>query len=362
MGLKELLVSKKPREESATSAKYDYQKDVSIVLLLQQHDRRGDYVFIFDYHDDLLIINSAELPNTIDFYQIKSKEKGNWSLNNLIKPAKGENLSIISKMYVNKINFTDYTKSLNFISNTGYYLDSIENKKLTDEALVETKHLSKDVLTNIISSIKAHHSLSDDPVIDSLLIFHKTTLSLEDSSSHCAGLLGKFLEQLSPGNQVNTELAYQKIFNEIRIKTNAKLTAIEKDQWETIIEKKGISKAFFGTMLAQAGLYKSLERTWEDIAATLRIEGVGFLEISRLKASWRTVNATILGEPGNIPLQETVHYIDDVITSCKADPASHTMNLTSLMGFVQSSTTRLPHTIFDQEFIKALILRQLNHD
>lgn len=174
--------------------------------------------------------------------------------------------------------------------------------------------------------------------------------------------MAKFLQELSPNNSVNTELAYRQIFNEIRIKTAAIITHSEKTQWETIIEKKGITKLHFERILTQAGLYKSLETTWDTIESSLRSENLGFLEIRRLKESWRTVNVTILSEPSNTPLNNTIQYVQRVIDECKSEPQSHYMNLSALMYYVLSKCSSPPSNLFNNDFIKGLILRQLNYD
>lgn len=178
MGLKELLVNKIPREVagSRTSKQYDYQKDLSLLLLLQHHNKLIDYVFLFDYHDDLVIVNSSTAPTSIDFYQIKSKEKGNWSIGGLVNKSKNDDFSIVSKMYLNRITFDAYTQSLNFISNAGFNLISTETKSLKEESVIEIKHLTADIVKKIVSSIKTDHALQHDPAIETLLKFQKQNL------------------------------------------------------------------------------------------------------------------------------------------------------------------------------------------
>ena len=50
-----------PRESSGprTSRKYDYQKDLAIGMLLEFHTKGHDYLFVFDYHDDLVILKGG---------------------------------------------------------------------------------------------------------------------------------------------------------------------------------------------------------------------------------------------------------------------------------------------------------------
>jgi len=126
MKLKENIINQKPREKagSTSSSRFDYQKDWSLCQLLEYHNSESDYLFIFDYHEDLLILNSETNPDKISFYQIKGNKSTNWTTDRLIKSEKDKNgnplLSILGKLYECKNKFELETKSLNFVSNTRF--------------------------------------------------------------------------------------------------------------------------------------------------------------------------------------------------------------------------------------------------
>lgn len=84
------ILSERPREESGskTSRKYQFQKDLSLYILLKEHSNRDDYLFLFDFHEDLIISNSANTLKELECIQIKSKDKGNWTINDLTKQLK----------------------------------------------------------------------------------------------------------------------------------------------------------------------------------------------------------------------------------------------------------------------------------
>ncbi len=121
MKIQHELIEIKPREQSGskTARKYNFQKNLSLFLLLKFHEKNDDYVFLFDYHDDLIILDSSINPKNMDFYQIKSKDSGNWTVNTLTKSSQNK-LSISGKLYLNKLNFHHTTRSLNFISNAKF--------------------------------------------------------------------------------------------------------------------------------------------------------------------------------------------------------------------------------------------------
>ncbi|TVZ26004.1 uncharacterized protein DUF4297 [Gillisia sp. Hel_I_86] len=98
MKIQQELIKIKPREESGSknARKYNYQKNLSLFLLLKFYEKNEGYVFLFDYHDDLIILDSCIKPENMDFFQIKSKDAGNWIVNALTKASQNK-LSISGK-------------------------------------------------------------------------------------------------------------------------------------------------------------------------------------------------------------------------------------------------------------------------
>ena len=145
----EEIIKLKPREESGskTARKYTFQKDLSLYLLLTNHEKTEDYVFLFDFHDDLVILDSEKKPRKMDFYQIKSKDSGNWTTRTLTK-TKENKLSIAGKLYLNKINFNENTNSLNFISNSSFSLKKLVNgEDSLKRTIIQAYELDSSVLT-----------------------------------------------------------------------------------------------------------------------------------------------------------------------------------------------------------------------
>src|ERR1035437_9711941 len=111
------LVQVAPREVSGSrsSNRSDYQKSWAFCLLLKLHKTGQHYLVLFDYHDDVVVLDSAANPTAMDFYQVKTKKCGNWTATLLLKREKGANdeplNSIPGKMYSNKIAFPTTAKT-----------------------------------------------------------------------------------------------------------------------------------------------------------------------------------------------------------------------------------------------------------
>lgn len=136
-----------PREFNGadTSGKYDYQKDTSICMLFEYHYKHDDYLFIFDYHDDLVILNSATSPTEYNFFQIKGHDKGGYTLTSILKQKKlktGNSNSIIGKLYSHILNFNSEVKTLNFITNSEFNIGYGEDDNCKNHTIICIKDLS----------------------------------------------------------------------------------------------------------------------------------------------------------------------------------------------------------------------------
>lgn len=121
-------IQKVPREQSGskTSNRFEFQEDWALLKLMELHETWSDYVMVFDYHDDILIMKNELSPTAMTFYQLKSKGSGNWTLAKLTsrQEAKGETnlLSIFGEMYNCKLTFPSNEVELNFVSNAKFNL------------------------------------------------------------------------------------------------------------------------------------------------------------------------------------------------------------------------------------------------
>ena len=126
MSLATQLVSVASRENSATADRYAYQAMWGLALLFQEYGSSDDYAIVFEFHDDVALLNSATNPTKVRFYQVKSKSgsKG-WRLGALTDRPKEktndggvvEKPSIIEKMYDSVAKFSDAVISVDFVSN-----------------------------------------------------------------------------------------------------------------------------------------------------------------------------------------------------------------------------------------------------
>lgn len=83
--LLERLVNIPQRETSGsqTSNRYNYQYHWSLLKLLEITQSFNDFLIIFEFCEDTIVLDSSIKPENIDFYQVKTKKQAkklNWVL------------------------------------------------------------------------------------------------------------------------------------------------------------------------------------------------------------------------------------------------------------------------------------------
>ncbi len=357
MTIESKILSTKPREESGskTSRKYQFQKDLSLYILLNEHLKREDYLFLFDFHEDLIISNSANTLEDLECIQIKSKDKGNWTINDLTKRTNGQN-SIIGKLYQNRIVFEDSVKSLSFISNGTYSFKKLKNGK---DSKGLTEILAQDLIgednDRCEKAISSEHSISKSE-FKKLGKFKVTRLSNFESSTHCVGALAALINSINPDNKINSQLAYEQVFREITRKTNESVGDKSFNHTSELFRIKGLTKAEFIEILKKAGLYKSVEEEWGEVKGSLEIGGVNHLElVNKFKKGWREMNARLVANSGSIPLRNLKNNIDDILRT--EATSIGTLNLLEIVNHIYDLTS---NKTYDEYFIKCLIINRLN--
>ncbi len=359
MDITDQILKLKPREESGsnTSRKYSFQYDLSLFILLTQHDKLDDYVYLFDFHEDLVILNSPIKPDKIDFFQMKSKDNGNWTINALTKAEKGK-LSIIGKLYLNKINFPKNTNSLNFISNAPFSIKELKSKEeSTKKTEIHAYELDQSNLDICVNTLNVEHSPELCDEFEKITKFKVTKLSNKDSSTHCLGELTKLIHNLNPSNKINTQLAYNQIIGEVSKRTRTIVTDKTLESLDDLVEIKGISKIQFLEFLKKAGLYKSVEEEWNEIKTLLEKSSIGAIELLKYRKAWRDVSMKLINEVGKIPLMNLKSEIE--LALIEGEKAGVINDKTDLLEIIEHCVSKLKTNIYDDYFVKCLSIKIL---
>lgn len=290
MSLKELIVATQPRETSGprSSNRFDFQKSWALCQLLELHQSGSDYLIVFDYHDDILVLDSSSDPTRIDFYQIKTKQSGHWTRTALVAREKGKDgielPSILGKLTHNKIQFPAHTGKLTFVSTQGFKLKLAgENENVIQQVTLEK--LDAEELDAILNAIKKEHSLADHLDCKSCTHLTVTSLSLGDHATHAMGKLGDFIERLYPGEKVALAAIYRTLSDEIKRKTNVEQLPVD---FAELTSHRSISRQAFEKILQDVKPSTQFETAVKEAIERLQHEHLPFDEVRQIRQACTT--------------------------------------------------------------------------
>lgn len=150
MELAEALLKTEQNERGGEVAQrgFDFQSCWAVSHMLEYELKGQDYVFLFEYHDDILVLDSDILPNKATFIQVKTKEKA-WNLSDLINKRKNKPVSFVGKLFKHKKNFIGLQTELTFVTNAYFNFDS-RNVFLANEInLKDQVNIQKKVMEQV---------------------------------------------------------------------------------------------------------------------------------------------------------------------------------------------------------------------
>ena len=360
------IVQVVPREVSGSSSsnRSDFQQSWAFCLLLKLHRTGQDYLVLFDYHDDVVVLDSASNPTAMDFYQVKTKKTGNWTATLLLKREKGANdkllNSIAGKMYANKIAFPTAAKTLNFISNAQFSIKHKDNPNSpTVVAGFELAELCRETLTEFSKTIQDEHELDYSPLCDIITKFSTDPLSLEAHITHATGELANYLNGIKPDGKFATAPGQRAIATAIARKTNHERTPATKDE---LLEAKGITRAEFEEMLSTIVSHEEERERWQDIRQTLTTEQQPFGDIHRWQVEWKKYAVERM-DFSNAVLMAVQRAMKKVILDSRQDNPSRTLRelVADCLQRFDAKTQRAP-TPFSRDYLTAVILFEASED
>lgn len=362
MELKSTIIQK-PRETAGatSSSRFDYQKDWSICELLDYHNTKSDYLFVFDYQEDLMIMDSEHEPQQVSFYQIKGKaNKSYWTLKELLKSSSGNKneilLSIIAKLYHCKLTTNDQTGSLNFVSNIGFKIGSNQYSTLNKKeiCIIELNEKDREFIKKSLQEQLPHEKISGYEEITFLKVVE---LNLNDSHTYTQGKIASFLEHNYPKKKQNVPMLYRQLFNEVKRKSNYNKDILSFDD---LINNKAIGKSYFQNILDICGAAKDFDSTWKNIEILLSNEGTKFSQIKKLRNDWKKAEIERL-EPNNAILSSIINRTKSIIKQLAVSAILENKTLLECVSIILVEYEKNPtkQEIYNKEFINALIISEL---
>jgi hypothetical protein len=301
----ERLISEPQREKSGETGyeRFDYQALWGLALIFAHHGSSEDYAIAFEFHDDIVLLDSEQTPTRARFYQVKTKDKGHWTLADLYRrkakkddPAGGKLPSFMGKLFSNYVTFPDETEQLNFVSNVPCaFLPSASGA-------CQLVMCDPDTLTKFIGKLAQEHPGAAHAAV-SLMHYVQADLSLHDSSAHIKGKLNEFILEEIGSVEFNPDTLYKTIVEECR--TRSKYTGTI-SSFSDPIQKKSITRSQVEGWLDLVRTRQALP-DWSTISQQLT---VGAIELANLTREWQRYRAVAL-DAGN----EAINVLRDKIRS-----------------------------------------------
>lgn len=345
-----------PQTETAGSrspARFAYQRNWALAELIEYHLEGKDYVFAFEFHDDILILDSEDNPSKLQFVQVKTKTTGQkWSVHELTKSEKGKNgnpdkLSIVGKLYENKKDFSGQSSQLRFVTNAYF--------SFTDPAPVTiANQLEKKDQDKIINAVQAQ--LGTGVVDLKALQLEQSSLSVDDHEKHIRGILHNFFEKLF-GSKHNIPVSpwYQSISDQIKVKNNYPSEQIK--SFDDLIRNKCITKSEIEDFVQKVNHSQNGSDYWDIIEYQLQKEGHGFQELIKLKRSWQKYTSDRLDYDNNV----LKSLESDIANALRATSLGDTPPLKYVISSIRKDTSKKLSkvmSIFDTHYIDSIILWQ----
>jgi hypothetical protein len=285
MSLAEALISIPQSERGAEIAQrgFDYQTCWALSQMLEYELNGKSYVFIFEYHDDVLILDDDSSPLDLTFAQVKTNEK-HWTPSSLIGSSKAKPVSIIGKLFIHQKNFSMYSPKLQFITNASFNLCEANGGKSSfggDEMIDEHK-------TSFKNAIIEQVGLEESSIDLSVMRFIQSSLSLEDHIIHLKGKLCDFLSKKF-GDSSNLSINVLASLLEKECRNRSKVKSADIIDFSDLISRKGFSSATLNDVLDTLNISNSLKPNWNKASLLFEELKKSTLDMIKLEAAFSQV-------------------------------------------------------------------------
>lgn len=259
-----------PREVSGgwTSDRYEYQRNFSVLLILDLQNAGADYRIVLDYFDDIAVLDNSELPTGVTFFQVKTKEDGLWKISDFVTLSKGPKpRSVVGKMYENLLNFSPRVRGLVFVSNQGYsFMLSDGRRSGIHDLIIACKDLSPVESNRLTTALDADFLPPPRPDYKPLLSFRRSELGLLGQQDFVLGRLMRFFKEQGAAEHVPVSQVYEALHTEV-----ARKSGIFKGfgSMEDFYSEKTIAREQVALLFARATGAKLVDQFWANINTEL---------------------------------------------------------------------------------------------
>ncbi len=171
----------------------------------------SDFLFLFESIQDVAELDSPTAPSSIRIYQIKKKDRNEWSwaeLTHLVEPGKKRRSSKnppphikdspLGKLYSSALSFKTLRCSGRFISNNGCDLPLSGGRNAATSLPCDLSNLETVYLAALVSGLQTLHDTDTAPPDPALIHVEKVPMHPDQPTKQLIGAVVMFLNARSP--------------------------------------------------------------------------------------------------------------------------------------------------------------------
>lgn len=264
------LALAKPREKAGarTGARFVFQAHVALTKILDLHVAGSKYCAVFDYYDDLTLLDDARSPQEVAFFQIKGKDSGNWTTASLCVPEGKSPQTIVGKMYHHTTTFKASTKECTFVTNAPFSFDMASGGKSSpDHMSIVLGDLDVAELKKIATALDLDFPTTRSPHEGSVLKFERT---LVPTKKYDLFLKGQLVEILTSATAAAIGALHRTLIADIVSKANE---TRDLANFADIVRYKALDHTEVAEVLAAAASRSNVLDVWDILNDELKVMG-----------------------------------------------------------------------------------------
>lgn len=209
-----------------TKSRFTFEIAYGVTMVYEEYMKDDDFFIIFDYACDI----EKSVGDKISFYQLKTKDKRNFTIDALLSTTTKKPKSILQILIdLKKTNSVDklYIVSNSHLSGEGEKIQNMECFPLSSLSLETQNKINEKIVWPL-------------GIPDLKNVFYCTTqIILKDADNSLIGITDKFLNSIFPSSYTNPSSFKKSIMAFAREKADYEF---ETDSLEDTIQKKGVTR------------------------------------------------------------------------------------------------------------------------
>lgn len=274
-----------PREFSGsrTAGRYDFQANFAILKLIELREKKADFRVVFDFYDDLLVLDSATNPSRGRFFQLKSKDPGEWTIKDVSRQVGAKSpRSIVGRMYAHVDAFGDDVQETAFVTNAPFKFTLSDGTNTSaDHTMIVGNTLHATETGTITVAVTGDIASADVNGWLPRLVFIRTSLGIHGQELVVVGRLQHHLEQEEQACSTKTTALYKTLHASVVARSKFSEQGLP---LEELLARKSLTKAEIDELIAKAkdrgpGFLES----WPQLSVELTMAGISSKDQIKIK-------------------------------------------------------------------------------